>query len=378
MLKWIWSCSILICIQDGKTNFGSLTIGGYDTTRFQANRSVVLPFNSRDAKPLTVGVQSIIVSGSLNGTASMTAGTNGHLSVIDSTVSELWLPRSVCDNLASSFGLFYDNATDYYLINSTMHTRWQNENPSFTFKIGGSAIDDGKGINIVLPYRAFDFSLSWPIYSREVNYFPIRRAANDTQYTLGRTLLQQAYIIVDYERKNFTLAAADFPDTTTQSQIVTIHSKGGADDSKGLSGGAIAGIVVGGVAILALAIAAFFFLRKRKQDRIQKAKIAELDGNGNKVDTAYAKLAADGVHEAGGGEVQELPGSGQYTGYTGKQQPPVTAELAAPAPVFEMEGEGTIYNSHGGRSPDISSAGTGYSPGRPSPARPDIPSPIGR
>lgn len=363
---------------DGKSNYGSLVFGGYDSSRLQADRSLSLKFNANNARQLTVGVQSITVSGSLNGTASMTAGTPGHLSLIDSTVSQLWLPRQVCDNIASSFGLVYDNQTDLYAINSTMHAKWVSENPSFTFKLGDTAYDSGNSVNIVLPYKAFDFSIGWPVYSSSVNYFPIRRAANDTQYTLGRTLLQQAYLVVDYERQNFTVAAASFPDSNAPSSIVTIATTGGlngrSSSSSGLSGGVIAGIVVGALAGLALlgALIWFFLVRhRRRAARHSTPSAAELDasekaGAGGR-NSLYPKVAdADALHEAPHGELTELPGHGGLKGAAEG-----AAELETPPPIFEMEGEGML----GARgSPQVSSAGAGtgswHSEGKPSPLSP--------
>jgi hypothetical protein len=41
---------------------------------------------------------------------------------------------------------------------------------------------------------AFDLQAHWSIYPSTTNYFPLRRAANDTQYTLGKKFLQEAYV----------------------------------------------------------------------------------------------------------------------------------------------------------------------------------------
>jgi len=64
-------------------------------------------------------------------------------------------------------------------------------NPSITFKLGYE-IYGGQSINIVLPYAAFDLQANYPIYPKATNYFPIRRASNNTQYVIGRTFLQEA------------------------------------------------------------------------------------------------------------------------------------------------------------------------------------------
>lgn len=307
-----------------------------------------------------------------NGTASFTSAAGGHLSLIDSTESQIWLPRAICDQFEGNLGLVYDNATNLYLLNSTQHDTVKAMNPSFTFKIGQTAFDNGKGVNIVFPYSAFDLTIGWPTYDRTVNYFPIRRAANDSQYTLGRAFLQQAHITVDFGSNNFSIAPANFPETTIQPHLVAISGSETKSEKSGISIGAIVGIAVGAFVLLLLAALAFCVFRRRRTS-YKKAKLSELDANDTNIDTAYSKVP--GIHEADGEEVVELPAS---YGSTYKH----TAELEGPAPVFEMEGDSTTlggtpssmgriptpYTSTSGRgSTPFSPASGMYSPAQPSP-----------
>jgi hypothetical protein len=66
-------------------------------------------------------------------------------------------------------------------------------NPVLTFMLGNT-VDGGQTVSIDLPYNAFDLQADYPIYPNATNYFPLRRASNDTQYTLGRVFLQEAYV----------------------------------------------------------------------------------------------------------------------------------------------------------------------------------------
>jgi len=194
---------------------------------------------------------------------------------IDSTLPYIWLPIEACDLFANQFNLTYDNNTDLYVVNDTAHKQLLATNPTVTFKLG-TTLYDGTFQNIELPYAAFDLQASYPLYENATNYFPIRRAANDTQYTLGRTFLQEAYIIVDHERHNFTIAQANFSANMPDSQIVSILSPAYdtqknntiepiEQPSPALSSGAIAGIVIGAVlAVTLVLVALFFYLRKRK------------------------------------------------------------------------------------------------------------------
>lgn len=262
-----------------KSVFGSLILGGYDSTRYTPNANdFSFTFSSDPSKLLTVGVESIMATNTLKGTFSLSS--NSHFSVIDSTVAQLWLPTDICTQFEEAFGLTYDPYTDLYLVNDTIHANLTTLNPTITVKLVNSLQDTAtKYTNIQLPYAAFDLQASYPHYANATRYFPIRRAANDTQYVLGRTLLQEAYLIVDYERANFTIAQATFPDPLPAANLVTITSKDGksnnsSSSSSSLSTGAIAGIAVGiALLLILLGLLAFFLPRKRRQ-RTRKYELA--------------------------------------------------------------------------------------------------------
>ena len=303
-----------------KSVFGSLILGGYDSTRFTPNANdFSFTFSSDPSKLLTVGVESIMATDTLKGTFSLSSGS--HFSVIDSTVAQLWLPTDICTQFEEAFGLTYDPYTDLYLVNDTIHANLTTLNPSITIKLVNSLQNTAtKYTNIRLPYAAFDLQASYPYYTNATRYFPIRRAANDTQYVLGRTLLQEAYLIVDYERANFTVAPVTFPDPLPAAQIVTIHPPTAGEINNGsssspLGAGAIAGIVVGVVFLLVLfGLAAFFFIRKRHRST-QKYELAateikykgsetQLSGAGNNI--ALKAPAPLPPQEVGGTPLTEL------------------------------------------------------------------------
>jgi len=296
-----------------KNVFGSLILGGFDSTRFRPNlNNFSFTFSTNPAKLLTVSVESIIASDSLQGPFSLTS--EAHFSVVDSTVPHLWLPTAVCTQFQRAFGLTYDPKTDLYLVNDTIHRQLVSKNPTFTFKFAnspGSAVTDYT--NIELQYGAFDLQASYPYYPNATNYFPIRRAANDTQFVLGRTLLQEAYLIVDYERLNFTIAQAVFPDPLPAAKVVTIVSVVDADTnsndgSSGLGTGAIVGIAIGAALLFFLAIFAFFWHRRRrtKKEAFELAVNSELDnGSSNHLNSTTA-MKSQGPSELNGTPLTEL------------------------------------------------------------------------
>jgi hypothetical protein len=297
-----------------KSVFGNLVLGGYDSTRFRSNdNDFSFTFSTDPSKLLTVGVDSILATNSLQGTYSLSSGA--HFSVIDSTVAQLWLPLDICNQFERAYGLTYDPRTDLYLVNDTIHEQLLTKNPTLTIKLVNSLDNTATNYtNVQLPYAAFDQQASYPYYPNATNYFPIRRAANSTQYVLGRTLLQEAYLIVDYERANFTVAPAVFPDPLPAANIVTIKSvvDRGSGLNKGSSGigtGAIVGIVIGVVVLLLAAIFAFFFLRRRRETKKQPYELANnqvSDAASSHYVSSTAPMKSQGPSELSGTPLTEL------------------------------------------------------------------------
>lgn len=168
---------------------GSLTLGGYDQSRFTPNNST-FSF-APGTTDLVVGIQSIF-STNANGTSNSLL-SSGILAYVDSTVSGLTLPIEVCKSFEKAFGLKYNQTNGFYLVNDTLRTTLLKQNASVTFTLD-STTTSGKTINITLPYKSFDLHLSPPVPLISVGtyYFPLQRAVNTTRYVLGRTFLQEA------------------------------------------------------------------------------------------------------------------------------------------------------------------------------------------
>ncbi|CAG8980566.1 hypothetical protein HYALB_00002564 [Hymenoscyphus albidus] len=250
---------------------GSLTLGGYDASRFIPN-NLTFQFGADDSKPLTLGLQAIQATNTFQGVMSLLP--SGILTFIDSTVPEIWLPLAVCRIFEAAFGLQYDPSTDRYLVNDIIHAALVLMNPVLTFKIG-SPVDGGNNTNINLPYKAFDLQASYPIYPNTTNYFPLRRAMNDSQYTLGRNFLQEAYVIADYERSNFSVSQCVFNEKTTN-EIITIKSPAEVIGKTGLQKNALIGIVVAAVVFLAISlIGVVFWFRRRKSRRLKNGESSD-------------------------------------------------------------------------------------------------------
>lgn len=297
------------------------------------------------ARSLTVNLRSLLASNTLQGYSSVPIEAGGLNISIDSTVSQIWLPEVMCDSLAESLGLTYDNSTDLYLVNTTSRGQLMTKGTSFTFAIASGST--GGSLNIEIPWTAFDFSYGAPLYSEYTPYFPMRRAANATQYVLGRAFLQEAYLVVDWERMTFTLGqSAQGTSTSTSTNIVPILPIGFATtpmgapkitDTSGQStsksskseAGMYAGVAVGVIAAIVIVCGAFWYIRRNKSRRESNA-VSDTAVTEHFPEDKDSKLPQE--------YFQEAPGSPPPPGYHEMPSPPVKPEFDH-TPIHELGGE---------------------------------------
>ncbi|KAK3382034.1 hypothetical protein B0T24DRAFT_519407 [Lasiosphaeria ovina] len=222
-------------------------------------------------RDLVVALQSISYSGSTSATL-----LSSPIDIfIDSTDPYIWLPADACDAFEEAFGLRLDSKSGLYLVNDTHRAALLDSKAEVSFRLS-DVKSGGDTVTITLPYDAFDLTADYPLVDNRTYYFPLRRANNPGQYTLGRTFLQEAYLSADYERKTFNVSACIW-DQGAKQTIITIPSTEFEDsnptsapptsNSSGLSGGAIAGIVAASVivGILVFASVIVIILRKRRK-----------------------------------------------------------------------------------------------------------------
>ncbi|KAF1818573.1 acid protease [Dissoconium aciculare CBS 342.82] len=264
----------------------SLTLGGFDEARY-VSPGMSFPMYADDSRSLSIGTVQMAASNTLKGDVNLYTASSRDLFLIDSAVPHIWVPEGDIPKWVDAFGLTYDNATELFLVSDATRSRLQTLNPTVTFTFKNNVIQaPGPTMNITLPYAAFDLQASYPYYTNATNYFPIRRAANSTQYVLGRTFLQEAYLIADYNRQNFTVAPARSPDNTTDPRLIPIRKPVASSSlsapiatigglSSAATGGLIAGLAI--LALLAAALAAILLSRWRKRRRAQ-ARTSETAG----------------------------------------------------------------------------------------------------
>lgn len=359
---------------------GSLILGGYDTSAYQDTNSSY-KFFSDQSRDLSVGIQSI----STNASAANTVLQSDLISMfIDSSVAEIYLPLDACHAFEKAFGLTYNTTLEMYLVSDSLHSKLTSENPAVTFEVT-TPITGGSSFNITFPYASFDLEANPPLVTTASRYFPLKRAANDTQYVLGRTFLQEAYLIVDYERGNFSVHPRVW-NASAESNIVTILPPGAKESEpnqssshgSSIGGGAIAGIVIGVcVFIVAAAAAVLRFLvlpRRKKAAAVQTSQVDSSTGMMlGSVDAASPETSRTLPAETLGTDLGELAGdettpkpTPEVEGTTPATKTPMSelesantpppAELATPAPLAELLSN-EIFEMPGSDVPELQGSG---------------------
>lgn len=169
-----------------KQVYGQLVLSGYDVGRFEEN---AVSFTMADdvTRDLVVALQSI----SYNGATSETLLSDSIDIFIDSTDPNIWLPNETCDAFEQAFGLSLDEESGLYLVNDTHHNSLLDSGAEVTFRLS-DVEEGGETVSVTLPYAAFDLTAEYPLTDDSTHYFPLRRADNSSQYTLGRVFLQEA------------------------------------------------------------------------------------------------------------------------------------------------------------------------------------------
>lgn len=334
---------------------GSLTLGGYDTSRFVPN-DLSFAFNQVDGRDLVVDIETMTFS---TGNSTISLLKNSIPAFIDSTVPYFYLPLSVCQEFERAFGIAWDDDVQAYLVNATLHAQLQAQNATVTISLGNSSSE--QFVNISLPYAAFDLTATYPLLTNSSGYFPLMRATNESQYTLGRAFLQEAYVfpqsccrasgitsrrylIADYERRNFSVSQCSW-NAGAQQDIVAITSQSEEASSsatkpihsRGLSSGQIVGIIIGGLAGLLIFVAIIIkanggrispWKMRKKEHKLEASVESEM------VDETCTKVfEIDGE----GHQVQESDGR-QYPGHEIDGQKIPGHELGAIEPRYELGG----------------------------------------
>ena len=206
-------------------------MGGYDSSRLIPNN---VNFDLDSVQNPTLAVKSISVSGVENGgKIDLLTKSEADLFTIDSTTPFLWLPEKVCARFEQALGLQYDEKLQVYIYpRPEQQLALTSKNLTFEFSLSDLPASSDREILLSLSGNAFlshSLSFGYPNWNGTYitpgqPYFPLRKAANSSQFVLGRSFLQETYLIVDFERNNFSLSQAKFPTNSNSPTLVDIYS----------------------------------------------------------------------------------------------------------------------------------------------------------
>ena len=405
-----------------KKVLSSLTLGGYDQNRFIPND---LTFSLDSNQQPVVAINKITVSASsrvsnisktwTGDTPSILLDTaDADLFTIDSSTPYLWLPANVCKNFEQALGLTYNDTLQLYTYNSTaQHNLLKSSGISFNFTIADLP-GSKNALSLSVPFDAGDLSLSYGFpglnmtpTSPDVPYFPLRKAANSTQYTIGRMFLQETYLIVDYQRNNFSISQAQFGSNAVQNTSlvailpptnITVTTEGSKSKNSGLNSGVLIGIAIAAtVCVVAIImLIAYYVLRRRyarqRESNVQRPpknaisrwlrKLYRVDQKPSELDSAHGP-AYEAPHDSDLKELpdspaptSELPSPGKYTidqkynvctptGHNPQNPVELPADTDVPD-VYQLSGSITPETQPSAYSPDdvgrVSQRSTNFTP----------------
>lgn len=156
------------------------------------HNNVSLSLDADISRDLVLGLQSIsLTTTNDSATQQQLLLPNPILTFIDSTIPYMYLPIEACQEFEKTLGLAWNSTAETYWVNETLHQSLLSKNINFTFTIGDTK-NGGPTVQIVLPYASFDVEVKFPLQQETTRYFPLQQAVNDSQYTLGRSFLQEA------------------------------------------------------------------------------------------------------------------------------------------------------------------------------------------
>lgn len=237
-------------------------------------------------------------------------------------VPHLYLPQETCDAIASHLPVTYSPEFNLYLWN-TNDQAYKDiisspHHLSFTFESDNNDNNDDQAKTIKVPFALLNLTLTSPIVSSTTQYFPCKpwSPSSPTGYTLGSAFLQAAFLAQNWQTNKLFLSQAPGPrlqsasvqkighaDTTltpaknppswevswsdtlealpanaspSQDSDSNPDSSGSSsssssDSSPSLSSGALAGIVLGILACLALAAVLIWYIIRRKKRQQRRA-----------------------------------------------------------------------------------------------------------
>ncbi|KAI5204907.1 hypothetical protein AUEXF2481DRAFT_4990 [Aureobasidium subglaciale EXF-2481] len=264
-------------------------------------------------------------------------------------VPYLYLPQQTCDSIAKYLPVTYNQDLGLYIWNQDLdssNSRYKEliETSTYlSFNIQDESTQEDKQLHV--PFALLTLELDYPITNNKTRYFPCRPyTPRDGQpYHLGRAFLQAALLAQNWETNTTWLSQAPGPNATASSRPVIIQqgdttiavmpnapawlstwdgtlrqsnwnqvlgngtTGSTLAESDTISGGTIAGIVIGALAGIAIIAAAILFYVRRRRAKAGYGDVA-LISFADSEDSPHRtpELEHKPTHEAGSTPVYEV------------------------------------------------------------------------
>ncbi|GKT48607.1 uncharacterized protein ColSpa_08788 [Colletotrichum spaethianum] len=356
----------------------SVTLGGYDASRF-IDHNNEFTLDPSDGLPHAL-VRGIQVSTGQNkplpdgwniSTQILSNMSTSFTAMIDSSTPYLWLPDVVCDQFAQAFNLTYNSTFNLYTVTNDQYADFKSGSSSYSFTFSFSSHDNSDDfghpltvpgvVNITITAAAFAQVLRYPFQSETIQYgepavpyFPLRRASNLTDtFIIGRSFLQEAYLITKYDSGVFSLHQALFPDAPLHSlQLKNIVQPSNSpfpppaqlNSHDGLSTAQMGGIAGGVIAACVVMLVCWYLYRRHKKSRaairaLEDGKDAASsimpEPSRSPVAKVFTKLL--GKKKAKRGSAHEIMGSTSHPAEVGADANHAVYELPVPVVPAEMD-----------------------------------------
>ena len=222
---------------------------------------------------------------------------------VDSSTPFLWLPDPICDSFANVLGLEYNSSLDLYVLTDDQYADFSDSKHGFTFSLSsldnqdtlGGALQAPGVVNITVSSAALTTLLKYPYMDEMIAYgdasvpaVPVRRlGGNYTQGVIGRSFLQEAYLITQFDRETFSIHEAVFPNDSLEAVNITqidqpadsrLPAPASLSSDSGLTRVEMAGIAVGaGAGAVALCIVGLLWYCVRRRKRTSTVPADEKD-----------------------------------------------------------------------------------------------------
>jgi hypothetical protein len=267
-------------------------LGGYNAAHFRNETSATLKIQD-GAQRLVVDVSGIRIA---HPEGSSRDSGETFKAVIDSTLPYLYLPNATVDMFVEYYNLTEvlvgDGLPLLYYTNASTLAAHRDITSGISFFINDGVDNTNPNTTtITFPYDAFHVQPHWTwLTSETARLIPIRRMDASAEYAvLGRAFMQEAYIHANFEPDvmKFNISQRAYPASGVPSDIQNVLATPPTiidNSSNGMARGAVAGIVIGAVAAVALAVFGIWWFMIRRRRAKAKAAALAAEKNANKGD----------------------------------------------------------------------------------------------